>query len=64
MFKQLVGTQKAEFATNKQQDAQEFLQFLLDLIHKREHTKNDGVDPTEVPLRFHPLSLSVLRASW
>jgi ubiquitin carboxyl-terminal hydrolase 5/13 len=48
MFKSLVGTFKNEFASMKQQDAMEFLQFLLDLTHKREHARAEGQDPTQV----------------
>ena len=34
MFKSLVGKGHAEFSTNHQQDAQEFLLYLLDMIDK------------------------------
>lgn len=36
MFKSLVGKGHVEFSTNHQQDAQEFLLYLLDMIDKNQ----------------------------
>ncbi|XP_028393855.1 ubiquitin carboxyl-terminal hydrolase 5-like [Dendronephthya gigantea] len=47
MFKSLVGKGHAEFSTNRQQDAQEYLLYLLDMIDKlqrKSSTTNNPVD--------------------
>ncbi|KAJ3310928.1 hypothetical protein HDV04_004534 [Boothiomyces sp. JEL0838] len=46
MIKQIIGKESQEFNSMRQQDAQEFLGFYLDLIEKQE--KQSGNDPSSV----------------
>lgn len=46
MFKQLIGKDHAEFSTMRQQDAGEFLQYLLKTVEMKE--RPNGVDPTSL----------------
>jgi ubiquitin carboxyl-terminal hydrolase 5/13 len=47
-FKSLVGEGHPEFSTNRQQDAAEFFQYLLQLIERHEHAKGDHVDVSKL----------------
>jgi ubiquitin carboxyl-terminal hydrolase 5/13 len=51
MFKAIVGRGHPEFATNRQQDAQEFLLHLLNMIDRNERSTPGLVNPVDC-LRF------------
>jgi len=39
MFKKVAATGNRDFSSGQQQDAQEYFQYLLSLIERKEHTK-------------------------
>ncbi|KAF4121487.1 ubiquitin carboxyl-terminal hydrolase 5/13 [Geosmithia morbida] len=51
MLKHLIGRGHEEFSTMRQQDALEFLQHILKIITRSQHTGQDVKDPT-TPFRF------------
>ena len=60
MFKSLVGKGHAEFSTNHQQDAQEFLLYLLDMIDKVQVSLNWFEIHIVVNITFEKLRLLFL----
>ncbi|KAM9951132.1 hypothetical protein ACTFIT_012236 [Dictyostelium discoideum] len=55
MFKSLIGASHAEFSTMKQQDAHEYLQYLLEYIERAEHSRPSWIqqaNPTRL-FQFH-----------
>ena len=52
MFKKLCGMRHPEFATSHQQDAQEFLGFLLEQISREEHQNQGRISSTNFEKYF------------
>lgn len=52
MFKKLCGMRHPEFATSHQQDAQEFLGFLLEQISREEHQHQGRISSSNLEKHF------------
>lgn len=62
-IKDIIGRMKPHFATNEQQDAQEFMSFLLDTIHEELKGKNNSEKNNIIKELFYGAIKSTIRCS-